>query len=148
MQSAIGRVQLRKLPRWTRDRQCHAAILTECFSTIPALRVTAPFPGIGHAYYKYYTFVRPDMLKSDWNRDRIMNAVTAEGIPCYTGSCSEIYREKAFTDAGLAPPRRLPVARELGETSLMFLVHPTLCEADMADTCRAVDKVIAVAARK
>jgi dTDP-4-amino-4,6-dideoxygalactose transaminase len=148
MQSAIGRVQLRKLPRWTRDRQCHAAILTECFSTIPALRVTAPFPGIGHAYYKYYTFVRPDMLKSDWNRDRIMTAITAEGIPCYTGSCSEIYREKAFTDAGLAPPRRLPVARELGETSLMFLVHPTLCEADMADTCRAVDKVIAVAARK
>jgi dTDP-4-amino-4,6-dideoxygalactose transaminase len=148
IQSAIGRVQLRKLPRWTRDRQCHAAILTECFSTIPALRVTAPFPGIGHAYYKYYTFVRPDMLKSDWNRDRIMTAITAEGIPCYTGSCSEIYREKAFTDAGLAPPRRLPVARELGETSLMFLVHPTLCEADMADTCRAVDKVIAVAARK
>jgi dTDP-4-amino-4,6-dideoxygalactose transaminase len=147
MQSAIGRVQLRKLPHWTHSRKRHAAILTECFATIPALRVTPPSPGIGHAYYKYYTFVRPDMLKPDWSRDRIMNSIAAEGIPCYSGSCSEIYHEKAFIAAGLAPPRRLPVARDLGETSLMFLVHPTLCEADMADTCHAVDKVMAVAAR-
>lgn len=141
MQSAIGRVQLRKLPDWTAARQRHAEILTESFCKIPALRVTPAPPEIGHAMYKYYVFVRPEMLSSGWNRDRIMNAINAEGIPCFSGSCSEIYLEKAFVDAGYGPKERMLVARELGETSLMFLVHPTLTEADMMDTCRAVEKV-------
>jgi dTDP-4-amino-4,6-dideoxygalactose transaminase len=147
MQAAIGRVQLRKLPDWIRTRQRRAGILTESFVKIPALRVAAPPREIGHAYYKYYAFVRPENLKEGWSRDRIMAAINAEGIPCFTGSCSEIYREKAFIDAGFAPAQSLPAARELGENSLMFLVHPTLADADMADTCRAVEKVMAVAAK-
>lgn len=139
MQSAIGRVQLRKLPEWIVKRQGNASILTEAFSRIPALRVTIPPVEIGHAYYKYYVFVRPEMLRDGWDRDRIMVAITAEGIPCYSGSCSEIYLEKAFD--GIRPPESLPVARELGETSLMFLVHPTLGKKDMECTVRAVKKV-------
>lgn len=141
MQSAIGRVQLRKLPEWIRIRQRHAAILTECFSAIPALRVTSPPAVIGHSYYKYYVFLQPEVLKKNWSRDRIMDAVNAEGIPCFSGSCSEIYLEKAFL--GLAPKKVLPSARKLGETCLMFLVHPTLSDEDMADTCRALEKVLA-----
>ncbi len=150
MQSAIGRVQLRKLPDWTAARQRHAAILTESFAKIPALRVTATPPEIGHAMYKYYVFIRPEMLINPkyniqnptlHSRDSIIAAINAEGIPCFSGSCSEIYREKAFVDAGYGPADRLPVAKELGETSLMFLVHPTLTEADMLDTCEAVKKV-------
>lgn len=140
MQSAIGRVQLNRLSGWVHIRQAHAAILTTCFGTIPALRVTLPSPDFYHAYYKYYVFVRPEMLKLDWSRDRIMNAIVALGVPCFSGSCSEIYLEKAFD--GLRPPGHLPVARELGETSLLFLVHPTLSEADMRVTCQAVEQVM------
>ena len=155
MQSAIGRAQLRKLPDWTTARQRHAATLTECFSKIPALRLTTPPPEIGHAYYKYYVFIRPEFesrlvdnskfkiqnSKLTSIRDWVMNAINAEGIPCFSGSCSEIYLEKAFIDAGYGPAERLPVAKALGETSLMFLVHPTLKDEDMVDTCRAVEKV-------
>jgi dTDP-4-amino-4,6-dideoxygalactose transaminase len=144
MQSAIGRVQLAKLPEWTQIRQRHADLLTKGFATIPALRVTVPPAEIGHAYYKYYVFVQPEQLREGWDRDRLMNAVVAEGIPCFSGSCSEIYLEKAFD--GLRPAERLPVARELGETSLMFLIHPTLSEQDMLDTVAAVEKVMAKAA--
>lgn len=145
MQSAIGRVQLRKLPGWTAARQRHAAILTESLARIPALRITAAPSHIGHAMYKYYVFVRPELLAPGWDRDRVMNAINAEGIPCFSGSCSEIYREKAFVAAGYGPADRLPVAKELGETSLMFLVHPTLAEADLFETCKAVEKVFAEA---
>jgi dTDP-4-amino-4,6-dideoxygalactose transaminase len=147
MQSAIGRLQLAKLPEWVAKRRSHAAILTETFQQLPGLRVTEPPPEIGHAYYKYYAFVRPERLRDGWDRDRIMNEVASQGIPCFSGSCSEIYHEKAFLDAGLAPLEPLPVARELGETSLMFLLHPTLCPADMRDTARAVEKVLAQATR-
>lgn len=143
-QSALGRTLLRKLPRMLDVRRKNAAILTEGFTKHDALRVPQPPSHIGHSYYKYYAFVRPEKLRTGWTRDRILRAIVAEGIPCFTGSCSEIYLEKAFT-AELRPPERLTVARELGETSLMFLVHPTLSEIDMRDTCRAVGKVLDVA---
>ena len=147
MQSAIGRVLLRKLPRFVEARRRNAAILTHRFSMISGLRVTVPPPVIGHSYYKYYAFVRPEILGEGWNRDRIIAAINAEGIPCFNGSCSEIYLEKAFR-AEWRPLRRLRVARELGETSLMFLVHPTLSEKDMLDACNAVEKVFDIATQK
>lgn len=140
-QSALGRVQLAKLPVWITRRRENALALSEVFSRIPALRVTIPPSEISHAYYKYYAFIRCEKLQNGWDRDRVMAAINAEGIPCYSGSCSEIYLEKAFENAGLCPPSRLPVARELGETSLMFLVHPTLSAKDVEETCLAVEKV-------
>jgi dTDP-4-amino-4,6-dideoxygalactose transaminase len=140
-QSAMGRVLLRKLPGMVQTRQRNAVILTNGFAEHSALRVTVPPLHIGHSYYKYYVFVRPDELREGWTRDRILASITAEGIPCFSGSCSEIYLEKAF-NSELRPAERWRVAKELGETSLMFLVHPTLSEDDMQDTCRAVAKVM------
>lgn len=142
MQAAIGRVQLNKLPTWVEKRRRNAAILTERFAELPALRVTLPPEDIGHAYYKYYAFLRPEALRDGWNRDRVIEAIRAEGIPCHSGSCSEIYLEKAFEKEGLQPAQPLPIAKGLGETSLVFLVHPTLSETDMDDTARAVEKVL------
>ncbi|MGA3211889.1 MAG: DegT/DnrJ/EryC1/StrS aminotransferase family protein [Terriglobales bacterium] len=141
MQSAMGRVLLRKLPQMVEKRRSLAAILSARFSEMPALRVTVPAKGIGHSYYKYYVFLRPERLREGWNRQRIIEAINAEGIPCFGGSCSEIYLEKAFPE-GLRPSSRLAVAQELGETSLMFLVHSTLSETDMNDTADAVQKVL------
>jgi hypothetical protein len=140
MQSALGRVQLKKLPEWVRRRRRHAAILTEEFLKWPSLRVTLPGKEIGHSYYKYYAFVRPERLKKDWDRDRIEAEINARGVPCFSGSCSEIYLEKAFTDE-MRPKSRLPVAKELGETSLMFLVHPTLSEDDVKWMARVAGEV-------
>ena len=124
------------------------------------LRLTIPPAEIYHSYYKYYVFVLPEMLKPDWSRDRIMEEVNAAGIPCYSGSCSEIYLEKAFdvfrgmdsrlrgNDEGVpGPENRLPVAKELGETSLMLLVHPTLTGENIEDTIRVVKEVVARAVR-
>jgi dTDP-4-amino-4,6-dideoxygalactose transaminase len=106
------------------------------------LRFTTPPDYIRHAYYKYYVFIRPEYLKVGWNRDRIIETLNARGIPCFSGSCSEIYLEKAFEREDLRPLTRLPVARELGETSLMFPVHPTLTEEYMQQTAAAVEKVM------
>lgn len=144
-QSAIGRIQLRKLDETVKARQRLAAVLNHRFSDVAALRVTMPSPHIGHAYYKYYVFLSDRALRPDWTRERVIEAINAEGIPCFSGSCSEIYLEKAFENS-LRPPSRLPVARELGETALMFLVHPTLTEADMHQTADAVTKVLSIAA--
>jgi dTDP-4-amino-4,6-dideoxygalactose transaminase len=145
MQSAIGRLQLRKLDTWVATRRRHAATLNASFRDIPALRVTEPGTDYFHSYYKFYLFVRPERLLPGWNRDRIMTAICGRGIPCFSGSCSEIYREEAFVKEGWGPAERYPVAQQLGETSLMFLVHPILDDAAIAATCRAVAEVMAEA---
>lgn len=146
MQSAIGRVQLRNLAESVRARRKLAGVLTERFSKLPALRVTKPPDHSAHSYYKYYVFLQPECLRENWHRQRIVDAVNAEGVPCFVGSCSEIYLERAFPTE-LRPPERLPIAKELGETALMFLVHPTLTERDMHDTADAVERVLAHAQR-
>jgi dTDP-4-amino-4,6-dideoxygalactose transaminase len=147
MQAVLGRRQLARLPEWHARRAANAAILAAGLRGIPGLRVPPVPDWAGHAWYKFYAFVEPDRLKEGWDRFRVKETISAEGIPCYSGSCPEIYLEKAFVAAGMGPAERLPVARELGETSLMFLVHPTLADADMADAVQATRKVMAAAVR-
>lgn len=147
MQAAIGRIQLNKLNNWLALRSRNAAILTESFSRIPALRITIPNSEINHANYMYYTFVKPDKLKPNWTRDRIMEAINAENIPCIVGSCGEIYLEQAFQKAQLQPASRLPVARELGETSLMFQVHPMLTVKEMQRIANVVERIFVLASK-
>jgi dTDP-4-amino-4,6-dideoxygalactose transaminase len=138
--------QLAKLDQWVEQRNSNAAALNAGLQGLDALRLTLPPEHIYHAYYKYYAFVRPEYLKPDWSRDRILEAIRAEGIPCAPGSCSEVYLEKAFESSTSRPAERLPVARELGETSIMLPLHPTLDVSDVDDMVMAIRKVVKVAA--
>ncbi len=146
VQSVLGRTQLRKLPEWVSARRAHATRIAERLSAVPALRVPMPPPHIGHAYYRLYAFVRPEMIRSEWNRDRIIDEINAAGVPCFAGSCSEVYLEEAVPP-DWRPRSRLPVARELGETSLAFLVHPTLAEVHIERMCHVVEEVMRYASR-
>ena len=145
MQAAIGRIQLARMPAWHAARQRNANALAASLNEHPALRVPMPPADVEHAWYKFYAFVRSEKLKPEWDRDRIMRVVSDAGVPCYSGSCPEMYREKSFTEAGMAPAKRLPVAKELGETSLMFLVHPTIGQEHIEQTCTVVGDVMAQA---
>lgn len=147
VQAAIGRVQLGKLDAWVATRRANAGVLDSALAGIPGLRVVWPTHQADHAYYKYYAYVDLASLAVGWSRSRILDEVNARGIPCFSGICPEIYRELAFERAGLAPSSRLPVARELGETSLMLLVDPTLDEEDMAHSAAVVRSVMIEASR-
>ncbi|PLQ01552.1 DegT/DnrJ/EryC1/StrS family aminotransferase [Cupriavidus pauculus] len=134
MQAVIGRIQLRRMADWTARRTAHAEAILDAARPFAAVRVpTLPSDSV-HAYYKCYVYVRPDRLAPGWTRDAIVQAIVDAGVPCYQGSCSEVYLEKAFDDTGWRPAERLPAARDMGETSLMFLVHPTLTDAEIAKT--------------
>lgn len=147
LQAAIGRIQLRKLDGWVARRGEHAARLIAALSGITGLRVPTPPAHSRHAYYKFYAFVESDRLRASWSRDRIVAEINAQGVACLMGSCSEVYLEKAFDGSPSRPAQRLPVARELGETSLMFLVHPTLSEQTIERTCTVARDVISRALR-
>ena len=160
MQAVFGRIQLRRMLSWTKRRTDNALAIQDACRQHAAVRVPnfqcdtsacqgdcAVRSGCAHAHYKSYVYVQPHNLAPGWSRDRIVNAINAEDVPCYTGSCSEVYLEKAFDNTGWRPQVRLPVARELGETTLMFLVHPTLTEAEIEKTTTVINTVLTLASR-
>ena len=146
IQAAIGRYQLKQLPLWSSDRKRNGQYLTDSLAGIDGVRVTRPPEGVEHAYYKYYFFIVPDMLSRTWDRDRIVAEIHSSGTPCFTGSCPEIYREKAFSDLYGQIPRR-PVAAELGQTSIMLNVHPGIDESHLDMAVKDVKRVIGKAVR-
>ena len=147
MQAAIGRIQLRRMADWTAKRTANAEAIWAACRPHAVVRVPDVPNGSVHAHYKCYVYVQPDRLTPGWSRDRIVEAVNAQGVPCFQGSCSEVYLEKAFDNSSWRPAERLPVARQLGETSLMLLVHPTLTPAEIARTCSVVTEVLGQACR-
>lgn len=136
MQAVIGRIQLKRMPTWHETRLRYAKQIWGFARSLPGLFVPDLPEDIEHGAYKCYLFVEAG------NRDDILQAIVNEGVPCFSGSCSEVYLEKAFDGTGWRPVEPLPVARELGETSLMFLVHPTLTQAEIDKTCSVLRKVM------
>lgn len=142
MQSAIGRIQLQKMPDWHKARKRNAESIFAAASQCYALKVPNIPSYVEHAWYKAYVFVRSELLREGWGRDRVIEEINARGVPCYTGSCSEVYLEKAFDNTDWRPLERLSVAKQLGETSLMFLVHPTLTDKEIEKTCAVIKEVM------
>ncbi len=141
VQSAIGRIMLKRLPAWREVRRANAAELAACCQQIPALRTPRPAEGFLHSYYKFYSFVRPELLTTDWSRDRIIEELRQKSVPCFSGSCSEIYLEEAFP-AKWRPAQRHTIAKELGETSLMFLVDPTHTRERLSQWSLEINRVV------
>lgn len=150
VQAVIGRIQLKRMQDWTEKRTAHAQAIWGVCGKHRVMRV--PFfdntnnQNI-HAHYKCYVYVNTNLLADGWSCDRIIDEINAKGVPCYHGSCSEVYLEKAFDNTGWRPESRLPIAKELGETSLMFLVHPTLTQEEINKTCEVIDGVLTQACR-
>jgi len=142
MQAGIGRIQLKRMPVWHERRIDNAQKIWKVATLLKGLRVPIIPENIIHAAYKCYVFVEPDFLKQGWDRDRIMNELVSHGVPCFSGSCSEVYLEKAFDNTEYRPAARLDVAKELGETSLMFMVHPTLTEQEIDKTISTLESVL------
>ncbi len=145
MQSAIGRIQLKKMPEWIVSRQRNASKIDGIAAKFRVVRTVLIPDYIQHAEYKHYLFVNEEYLADGWTRDRIIEEIVQLGVPCYQGSCSEVYLEKAFEKTNFIPEIRLKNAKLLGETSLMFLVHPTLTQEDINNTCDVISKVLSLA---
>lgn len=145
VQGILGRIQLKRLPEWTAKRQANAALLDEAVADIKLLRKVQVPEDYQHAEYKHYFFIRPELLAQGWTRDRIIEEMMLRGVPCYQGSCSEVYLEKAFDNTPWRPAEPLANARLLGETSLMMLVHPTLTAEEIDKSCKVLREVTLLA---
>jgi dTDP-4-amino-4,6-dideoxygalactose transaminase len=145
VQAVIGRIQLKRMVEWSKARQANCHAVWETCRPFSAVRVPELPAGVEHAAYKCYVYVDPEKLGRGWDRDRIVAAINARGVPCYQGTCSEVYLERAFDQTTWRPAIPLPNARRLGATSLMFLVHPTLTPAEIEKTRQILRQVLAEA---
>ena len=142
MQAVLGRIQLTRMADWTQKRIDNAACIDNAIADLPLVRLVEVPEYIVHAEYKHYLFLNTEYLNSDWNRDKIIDAINLAGVPAFQGSCSEVYNEKAFDNTGWRPNKPLPNAVLLGQTSVMLLVHPTLTELEISKTCQVLRQVL------
>ena len=142
MQSAIGRIQLKRMPTWTKLRNENAEKIFQVCRQYSWLIVPTVPNYIQHAFYKCYVFVDQSKLPAGVLRDDILIAINALNVPCYSGSCSEVYKEKAFNNTDLQPKVALKQAKTLGETSLMFLVHPTITHNEISNVCESLTQAL------
>ena len=142
MQSAICRVQFRKLDEWVKLRRRNAQLLSNALADCEAIRITTPPAHVYHVYYKYYFFLDLSQLNKAWSRDRIIRAINQSGVPCSVGTSAEIYRQHAYVQKGYVPPEPLPVAKELGDTGLILPVSSNLGEENMRDIGNVVSDVL------
>ncbi|MBF0107181.1 MAG: DegT/DnrJ/EryC1/StrS aminotransferase family protein [Deltaproteobacteria bacterium] len=147
MQAAIGRIQLKKLEGWHKRRKFNSLSILSAAASCSALRVPTVPQHIEHAWYRCYVYVRPEALKKQWSRERILQEMNQRHVPCYSGICPEIYLEKAFSRCTFRPKQRLKMASILGQTSLMFFVHPTMTDAETSKTCDVLKEVMKQAGR-
>ena len=149
MQAAIGRIQLTRMNDWSSNRLSNANAIWKTAKQLKRLRVPDfscdgcnnncdQTPSCTHAAYKCYVFVEG----TEDERNSIMASINEQGVPCFSGSCSEVYLERSFDNTSFRPKERLPNAKLLGETSLMFLCHPTLTEDEIQKTCNVITTVV------
>lgn len=96
MQAVIGRIQLTRMAEWTKKRTENAEKILKAFDGSPFFNVHTPSVDYVHAYYKCYVQVNLEALPDGWSRDRIMQEINSQEVPCFSGSCSEVYLEHAF----------------------------------------------------
>lgn len=120
MQASIGIDALEHLDEWVNFRRSAAAIFNSVFSELHLVRITLPPDNIYHSYYKYYFFINPNYLKKNCTRDDIISQINNLGIPCFQGTCGEVYKEKAYSY-----DLQLPVTKQLTQNSIMLLVDPS-----------------------
>ncbi len=142
MQATIGRIQLARMPTWTAKRQENASRIDAAVAELSVVRRVEVPEYIEHAEYKHYLFVEPQHLADGWTRDRIVESIIERGVPAFHGTCSEVYLEKAFDNTPWRPKNCLSNAVALGETSLMFLVHPTLTSEEIQTMTSVIREVL------
>lgn len=141
MQSTIGRIQLTRMPQWQKSRNANAEKIRQVCKKYTWLIVPDIPKYIEHAFYKCYVHLDFSQLPSDFSREKLIKEIVQLGVPCFSGSCSEVYKEKAFENTDFIPEKALPNAHLLGENSLMFLVHPTLTGEEINKSCHVLNTV-------
>ncbi|HXH48220.1 MAG TPA: DegT/DnrJ/EryC1/StrS family aminotransferase [Terriglobia bacterium] len=136
--SAIGRVQLARLPKAIRARQKNAKILSKELSGIPGLQTPEMVPGTGHAFSLFTICV--DAKKAGMSRDELAKSLQLRGIQSAVHYPLPLHRQPVFRGYGL--DRDYPVSARLAKSVLSLPVYPGVREKDLHYIIRSVREIL------
>ncbi|WP_416357626.1 DegT/DnrJ/EryC1/StrS family aminotransferase [Aureimonas phyllosphaerae] len=148
IQAVLGLRQLERLEDWRLERERNARIWMNGLRDLALVSIPELSSRHTHAWYRLYAHLDPSRLAEGWTRNLLVAAIAKAGVPCFSGSCSEIYLEEAFASAHLGPAKRLPMARRLGERSLAFLVDPSWSAQETSEAVATARDVLLGATRE
>jgi dTDP-4-amino-4,6-dideoxygalactose transaminase len=154
MQAAIGRLQLKTLDNQLKIRNRIANIylseLKDYYKKYNLLQKpdfkcqTCPFKKNEkkcnkclHAFYRLNLFINKNKIK----QIKLIEQLNKNKINCSVGSCPEIYREKIFKKLKFYPKQRLPNAKLLGESSIMFPIDPARSMVKVKTQINSIKKI-------
>jgi dTDP-4-amino-4,6-dideoxygalactose transaminase len=127
IQSIAGIEQLKDLKKIQKIRE---KISYNYFNIISRYRnfinCYMPPKNIKSAWYRFYFFLNPSIKNCQKVRFKIIESLKKNDVKCFTGSCPEIYLEKAFKKSKYPNVNRLKNCKILGETSIALDVNHTL----------------------
>jgi dTDP-4-amino-4,6-dideoxygalactose transaminase len=132
--SALGRVQLAKLPAALGRRRQNARILSRGLADIPGIGVPHVAAGAEHAYCLYTITLDPERLGV--SRDQFQQALSERGIETAVHYPRPLHRQPVFR--GYGRDRDFPVSTRLAESVLSIPVYPELTRRDLQRIVRAV----------
>lgn len=144
-QAAIGLKQLEKLPNWVAQRRNNANQIMSILRKFDYIDVPIPndLDNTQHSYYRLYAKVKNDVViagfKGEKLRNFIINQLVIAGVPCFYGSCAEVYREKLF-DQTLSN-KRLTNSAAFADFAFCFLVHHTITSKELKLMKNLINKV-------
>jgi len=130
--AAIGRVQLRKLPGWTAQRQKNAAFLTSHLRNVVTPYVA---PVTTHAYHQYTIRIEGEDAAK---RDHFMAQIRERGVGCGVYYPTPINRLPSFR-----LKLDLPETEKVIKECVSLPVHPSLTQADLDKIVSVVNEVAA-----
>ena len=133
-QAALLLAQLTRLEEHTLRRQANAAILDAGLREIPGIAVIENDPRMTRRGYHLYCF-RLDLGALGVARERFLEALSAEGVPCTPGYTLPLYRNPLFQHRHEGA-RGCPVTCPYhGQPVDYAVVSCPVCEQVCADTC-------------
>ena len=154
MQAVIGREQLKSLGKQIKKRNLIASLYLnelkdyylkydilkkpnfKC-QTCPLKQNLKKCNKCIHAFYRLNLFIDKNKIK----QNQLIQQLHKNKINCGVGSCPEIYREKIFKKLKLYPKKRLPNAKLLGETSIMFPINPNKSLKEVKSEINLIKKI-------
>ncbi len=135
--AALGQVQLKKLPEFTRVRQNNAAVLYHKLQGLPGIILPSLNPG--HVYHQFTIRITSE---SGRTREDVAKHLAQQGIETAIFYPLPIHQQKSFVDyRHLSFPCAEKAAREV----LSLPVHPALQEEELAAIARALRQSVSQA---
>lgn len=125
--ASIGRVQLKRLPEWTRQRQKNAKFLSENLRGVIVPRIGE---NASHVFHQYTIQVVA------LDRDEFANQLERNGVGSGVYYPTPIHKLPTFIGGA-----DLPVTEEVSKRALSLPVHPSLKPRDLEKIVKTVNKI-------